>query len=147
MKLFSHSQRLKLESWFYSLYFATLIISLNSKQRNCLTSALVHCLIKGTLQRNPYVCNTQTLLFPQSLLDLSAQLKKQKQKIDLGCLGDLVKQLTSAQVMISQSVSLSPPWGSVLTAQYLEPASDSVSLSLSLPLPCLLSVSLENNKH
>ena len=51
-----------------------------------------------------------------------------------------VKRLTSAQVMISQFVSLSPAWGSVLTAQSLEPASDSVSLSL--PLPCLLSVSL-----
>ena len=37
---------------------------------------------------------------------------------------------TSAQVMISQSVSLSPASGSVLTAQSLEPVSDSVSPSL-----------------
>ena len=37
-----------------------------------------------------------------------------------------VKGLTSAQVMISQFVSLSPASGSVLTAQSLEPALDSV---------------------
>ena len=41
-----------------------------------------------------------------------------------------VKRLTSAQVMISQSVSSSPASGSVLTAQSLEPVSDSVSPSL-----------------
>ena len=38
-----------------------------------------------------------------------------------------VKRLTSAEVMISQSVSSSPVSGSVLTAQSLEPASDSMS--------------------
>ena len=41
-----------------------------------------------------------------------------------------IEHLTSAQVMISQSVNLSPASGSVLTAQSLELASDSVSLSL-----------------
>lgn len=46
-----------------------------------------------------------------------------------------VKHLTSAQIMISQFVSLSPESGSVLTAWSLEPASDSVSLSLSAPPP------------
>ena len=45
-------------------------------------------------------------------------------------MAQLVKRPTLAQVMISQSVSLSPASGSVLTAQSLEPASDSVSLSL-----------------
>ena len=51
---------------------------------------------------------------------------------------------TTAQVMISQSVSSSPTSGSVLTAQSLEPASDSVSPSLSAPflLALCLSVSL-----
>ena len=44
-----------------------------------------------------------------------------------------VKRPTSAQVMISQSVSLSPVSGSVLTAQSPEPASDSVSPSPSAP--------------
>ena len=55
-----------------------------------------------------------------------------------------VKHLTSAQVTILQLVSLSsasPALGSVLTAQSLEPASDSVS-PLSLPLPHSHSVSL-----
>ena len=40
---------------------------------------------------------------------------------------ELVKHLTSAQVMILRFVSSSPTSGSVLTAQNLEPASDSVS--------------------
>ena len=42
-----------------------------------------------------------------------------------------VKHLTSAQVMISLFVGSSPASGSVLIAQSLEPASDSVSPSLS----------------
>ena len=41
-----------------------------------------------------------------------------------------VKCLTLAQVMISQLVGSSPALGSVLTAQSLEPVSDSVSLFL-----------------
>ena len=41
-----------------------------------------------------------------------------------------VKGPTSAQVVISHSVSSSPASGSVLTAQSLEPVSDSVSPSL-----------------
>ena len=45
-----------------------------------------------------------------------------------------VKQLTLAQVMISQFVGLSSAWGSELTAQRLEPTLDSVSPSLSVPL-------------
>ena len=43
-----------------------------------------------------------------------------------------VTRPTSAQVMISRFVSSSPESGSVLTAQSLEPASDSVSPSLAL---------------
>ena len=46
-----------------------------------------------------------------------------------------VEHLTSAPVMISQFVGSSPTLGSVLTAQSLEPALDSVSPFLSLPLP------------
>ena len=53
-----------------------------------------------------------------------------------------VKRPTLAQVMISQSVSSSPTSGSVLTAQSLEPASDSVSPSLSAPPPLMLCLSL-----
>ena len=57
-----------------------------------------------------------------------------------------VKRLNSAQVMISQFVGSSPALGSVLTAQNLEPALDSVSPSLSLPFPrsCSVSLSLKN---
>ena len=51
-----------------------------------------------------------------------------------------VKHLTSAQVMISLLMSSGPVSGSVLTAQSLEPALDSVSPSLSLRLPCAHSV-------
>ena len=47
------------------------------------------------------------------------------------CVAQSVKRPTAAQVMISQFVSSSPASGSVLTAQSLEPASDSVSPSLS----------------
>ena len=59
-----------------------------------------------------------------------------------------VKHPTSAQVMILRFMSSSLGLGSVLTAQRLEPASDSVSPSLSAPpllalsLPLSLSVFL-----
>ena len=56
-----------------------------------------------------------------------------------------VKHPTSAQVMISWSMSSSPTSGSMLTAQSLEPAWDSVSPSLSVPLS-LHSVSLSLSK-
>ena len=46
----------------------------------------------------------------------------------------LVKHPTLAQIMISQFVSSSPTLGFVLEARSLEPALDSVSLSLSLSL-------------
>ena len=53
-----------------------------------------------------------------------------------------VKRPTSAQVMISLSVGSSPASGSVLTAQSLEPVSDSVSPSLCDPPPFMLCLSL-----
>ena len=53
-----------------------------------------------------------------------------------------VKHLTSAQVTISRFVSLSPALGSVLTAQSLEPALDSVSPILYAPPPLALCLSL-----
>ena len=53
-----------------------------------------------------------------------------------------VKHPTSAQVMISRSMSSSPALRSVLTAQSLEPALDSVSPSLSAPPPLILCLSL-----
>ena len=56
----------------------------------------------------------------------------------------LVKHLTLAQIMISQSVSSSLESGFVLTAQNQEPASNSLSSPLSAPplLTLCLSVSL-----
>ena len=60
----------------------------------------------------------------------------------------LVKRQNEAQVMISRSVSSSPASGFVLTAWSLEPASDSVSPSLSAPPLLALSLSLSKmNKH
>ena len=57
------------------------------------------------------------------------------QKLSFGAPGWLSLSVpTSAQVMISQLVSSSPALGSVLTAGSLEPASDSVSISL-CPFP------------
>ena len=55
-----------------------------------------------------------------------------------------VERLTLAQVMISQFVGSGPASSSVLTAQSLEPASDSVSPPLSAPplLALFLSLSL-----
>ena len=57
-----------------------------------------------------------------------------------------VERPTRAQVMISQSVSSSPTLGSVLLAQSLELASDSMSLSLFLPLPRSWFVSFSKNE-
>ena len=59
-----------------------------------------------------------------------------------------VERPTSAQVTISWFVGSSPPLGSVLTAQSLEPASDSVSPSLSAPplLTLRLSLSFKNKQ-
>ena len=58
----------------------------------------------------------------------------------------LVEHPTSARVMISRFVRSSPTSVSVLTAGSLEPASDSVSPSLSAPplLSLSLSLSLKN---
>ena len=53
-----------------------------------------------------------------------------------------VKRPTSAQVMISRSVSSSPVSGSVLTTQSLESVSDSVSPSLSAPPLFILCLSV-----
>ena len=53
-----------------------------------------------------------------------------------------VERPTSAQVVILRSVSSSPASGSVLTAQSLEPVSDSVSPSLSAPPQFMLSLSV-----
>ena len=59
-----------------------------------------------------------------------------------------VELLISAQIMISQSMGSSPASGSVLTAQSLEPASDSVFPSLSaLRCSCSVCLSLSPSKN
>ena len=57
-----------------------------------------------------------------------------------------VKGLTLAQVITSQLLGSSPVLGSVLTAQSLDPASDSVSPSLST-LPLLMLCNFLSLKH
>ena len=57
-----------------------------------------------------------------------------------------VEHPTLAQAMISQFVSSSSMLGSVLTTQSLEPALDSLSPSLSVPPPLILSLSLPPSK-
>ena len=57
-----------------------------------------------------------------------------------------VKPPTSAQVMISRFGALRTTLGSVLTAQSLEPASDSVCVSLSTPLLLMGTLSLSLSK-
>ena len=53
-----------------------------------------------------------------------------------------VEPLTSAQVTILRFVGSSPASGSVLTARILEPASESVSPSVSAPTPLTFCLSL-----
>ena len=77
---------------------------------------------------------------------ISATLDEQSRcVINCGCWGawvaQSVKRPTSAQVMISRSVSSSLASGSVLTAQSLEPVLDSVSPSL-YPPPFMLCLSV-----
>ena len=67
-----------------------------------------------------------------------------KMKCVQGRRGGSVKHPTSAQVMVSQFVSSSRASGSVLTAQSLGPAVDSVSPSLSALPPLKLSLRLKN---
>ena len=71
------------------------------------------------------------------------KLTSLKSIVRLGAwVAQLVKHMTSAQVMISWFVCLSP--SSVLTAPSLEPASDSVSPPLSSPSP--FSLCLKNKQ-
>ena len=95
----------------------------------------------GTVARvDPRAGCSQVLMLGLYLKDLGKN-PRQKGIKDGGTWGAWVAPSvncpTSARVMISQFMSLSTAWGSVLTAQSPEPASDSVSSSLSLPLPLL----------
>ena len=85
-----------------------------------------------------------SLSAPPCLSSLSLKNKYflEKEKSFRGAwVAPLVKHLTLAQVVISQFMGSSPASGSVLTAQSLEPASDSASPYLSVPPPLVLSLS------
>ena len=69
-------------------------------------------------------------------------MKAQKEKQRDAWAAQSVKCLTSAQVMKSRFVGSGPVLDLVLTAQSLEPPSDSVSPSLSAPPLLLLCLSL-----
>ena len=94
------------------------------------------------VQRNLLVCCfSLTPEMPCHGLCFQLNGASQKDRLQWRLVARLVKHPTSAQVVISRSVSSSPASGSGLTAQSLEPVSDSV-LPLSLPLPRSCSVSL-----
>ena len=89
---------------------------------------------------SPIQCSSKKLNFNKNVKQYGDLLTVKK--YDRGAwVAQSVKHPTSAMVRISQFISSSPASGSVLTAQSLEPASDSVSPSLSAP-PCLCSVPL-----
>ena len=70
---------------------------------------------------------------------------KNEKLVDWGAwVAQSVRRTTSAQVMISQFVGLSPASGSVLTAQSLEPVSDSVPPFLFAPPLFTLCLCLKN---
>ena len=73
---------------------------------------------------------------------LSRRSASQPKGSEDACVAQLVRRLTLAQVTVSQLMSLSPTLGSVLAAQSLEPALDSVSPSLSAPPLLTLCLSL-----
>ena len=98
-----------------------------------------------TIWQNLWVCSSDSCGFN---LNFSGLLMKQHLKKKFwGCLvAQSVKCPTSAQVMISRFMSSSPTSGSVPTAQTLEPASVSVSPSLSAPPLLVLCLSLSPSK-
>ena len=98
----------------------------------------------STLEINTFVRLTWILCSPLSAPPLLACSLSKIDTFRGAWVARSVKRLTLAQVTISRSVSSSPASGSVLTAQSLEPALDSVSHSLSAPPPCYLSLSLKN---
>ena len=89
-------------------------------------------------------------MYRDKRIDNSELWGEGRRKIQVGLKGNTrgawvaqsVKRPTSAQVMISRSVSSSPASGSELTAQSLEPVSNSVSPSLSAPSLLMLCLSL-----
>ena len=96
---------------------------------------------------NLKLANIQTLCYVSARMQLCVLCVLTSQadlyaKSNIGVwVAQSVEHLTSAQVMISQFVGSSPALGSALMAQRLEPASNSVSPSLSAPPLLMLSLS------
>ena len=97
-----------------------------------------------------HVVSTKDTHFTKTLISkvsskVSTSFEQHKSNPSWGTwVAQLVKCPTLAQIMISQFVSSSPASGSVLTAYSLQPASDSVSPSLSAPPLLMLSLSLKD---
>ena len=85
----------------------------------------------GRLQNLPLGTKSPTLT--ATLVSSSCVCSQVLNRSQGAWVAQLVQHPTSAQVMILLSVSSGPASGSVLTAQSLEPGSDSVSPHLSSP--------------
>ena len=123
------------DSAFHRLY------SGNCEGRACLQLGSSHWWKKVRKQLHRVLENTHVQLHLQIITCL------QRKMSPVGaCVAKLVDHTTLAQVMISRFTGSNPVSGSALTVQSLEPASDSVSISV-CPSPALtvsLSVSLKN---
>ena len=118
---------------------------------------IVECMIKqcpfssGHLHRRGFLltCISEYLLVECQAMWQTRRLEEDEVYAGGTWVAQSVEHLTSAQVMISRPVSSSPASVSVLTAQSLKSALDSVSPSLSAhPHSCFLSLSLcLKNKH
>ena len=75
-------------------------------------------------------CDGHRQILSAPCLDINLQKTIKNEREGGAWVAQSVEQPTSAQVMISRSVSSSPASGSVLMAPSLEPVSDSVSPSL-----------------
>ena len=132
------SLKMFLLTWF-------VIVNILQKGKNLIYSQSI--LVKKVLQRFPS-CITQSihrgLIYEWRSLVQSSLLKLVNKGI---WVAQSVECPTLAPVMISWFVGLSPASGSLLTAQSLEPASDSVSPSLSAPPLLILYLYLSLSKN
>ena len=115
--------------------------------RFCLSRGHLSQPASGVRQRPLLVIHNAVLGRSDPLASLQGLLRgpvrpfrpRQKREPQRGAwVAQSVERLTSAQVTISRFGSSSPVSGSVLSAQSLQPASDSASPSLSAPPPLML---------
>ena len=99
------------------------------------------CLVKSTVNE---LCECCLLLRQSFLFTMGITIILENTAQGGAWVAQSVRRPTLAQVMISRSVSLSSASGSGLMAQSLEPVSDSVSLSLTLPRSCSVSLCRKN---